>query len=281
MRKTVAAVNQKATKVADVDDLGTLRDAVALIAAGSFPIRQVVLVTATSWTSDKGSLHLFSKVADRWLLEEKDIPVMLGENGLGWGSGIHQSVSDPPQKVEGDSKAPAGVFRLGSAFGYDTDPPADTLMPYRCISENDYFVDDVQSDDYNQWMRLDGDTETPQQMWNSWEEMKRPDHLYELGAVVEHNAAPVVKGKGSANFPPRLASEGSANCRIVPPWRRRISPALFNGWIPSKIRALSKPLWINWNDCALIWNSAGRSDLRIATSFLPRLVRYGLDHPTL
>ena len=200
MRKSVAAVNQKATKVADVDDLGTLRDAVALITAGSFPIRQVVLVTATSWTSDKGSLHLFSKVADRWLLEERDIPVMLGENGLGWGSGIHHPVADPPQKVEGDSKAPAGVFRLGSAFGYDTDPPEGTSMPYRCISENDYFVDDVQSDDYNRWVRLDGNTETPQQMWNSWEEMKRPDHLYELGAVVEHNAAPVIKGKGSAIF---------------------------------------------------------------------------------
>lgn len=200
MRKSVAAVNQKATKVADVDALGTLRDAVASIAAGSFPIRQVVLVTATSWTSDKGSLHLFSKVADRWLLEEKDVPVMLGENGLGWGSGIHHPVADPPQKVEGDSKAPAGVFRLGHVFGYDTNPPADTSIPYRSITEDDYFVDDVQSDDYNRWVRLDGNSEIPQQMWNSWEEMKRPDHLYELGAVVEHNVAPVVKGKGSAIF---------------------------------------------------------------------------------
>lgn len=200
MRKTVAAIDKKTTAVTEGDDLDTLLDAVASIVAGSLPIQQAVLVMATSWTSDNGSLHLFSRAADRWLLEERDIPVMLGRNGLGWGSGIHHPVADPPQKVEGDSKAPAGVFRLGPAFGYDTEPPAGTLMPYRCISENDYYVDDVQSEDYNQWVRLGGNAGSPEQIWKSWEEMKRPDHLYELGVVVEHNAAPVVKGRGSAIF---------------------------------------------------------------------------------
>ena len=200
MRKTVAAVNQKTAAATDSDNLGTLRDAIASIVSCSSSIRQVVLVTATSWKSDEGSLHLFSKAADRWHLEERDIPVMLGENGLGWGSGIHRTISDPPQKAEGDSKAPAGIFRLGTAFGYDTEPPTGTLIPYRCITENDYFVDDAESEDYNRWIRLDGSTKTPRQMWNSWEDMKRPDHLYELGAVVEHNAAPVVKGRGSAIF---------------------------------------------------------------------------------
>ena len=181
-------------------DLDFLQHAVTSIAAGSLPIQQAVLVTATSWTSNAGKLCLFSKVEARWNPERGDTPVMLGENGMGWGSGIHHPVADPPQKVEGDSKAPAGVFRLGSAFGYDTYPPAGTSIPYRNITEDDYYVDDVESEDYNRWVRLDGNTETPQQMWNSWEEMKRPDHLYELGAVVEHNAAPVVKGRGSAIF---------------------------------------------------------------------------------
>ena len=200
MQKTVAAVNQKIAAATDSDNRSSLRDAIASIVSCSSLIRQVVLVTATSWKSDEGYLHLFSKAANRWRLEERDIPVMLGKNGLGWGSGIHRTISDPPQKAEGDSKAPAGVFRLGHAFGYDTEPPTSTLIPYRCITEDDYFVDDVQSDDYNRWVRLGGNTETPQQMWSSWEEMKRPDHLYELGAVVEHNAAPVVKGRGSAIF---------------------------------------------------------------------------------
>ena len=125
---------------------------------------------------------------------------MLGKNGLGWGCGIHHIVSAPPQKAEGDSKAPAGVFRLGPTFGYEPKPPAGTSLPYRRITDNDYYVDDVESEDYNQWVTLDGNAGTPQQIWNSWEEMKRSDHLYELGAVVQQNAAPVIKGKGSAIF---------------------------------------------------------------------------------
>ena len=200
MRKTVSAVNQKTTASTDSDNLGTLRDAIASIVSCSSSIRQVVLVTATSWTSDDGSLHLFSKAAERWCLEERHIPVMLGKNGLAWGSGIHRTISDPPQKAEGDSKAPAGVFRLGTAFGYDSKPPAGTSIPYRYITENDYYIDDVESEDYNRWVTLGGNEESPERRWNSWEEMKRPDHLYELGAVVEHNTAPVVKGKGSAIF---------------------------------------------------------------------------------
>lgn len=200
MRKTIAAVSQKTSAVTDSDNLGSLRETVASIIPGSLPIRQVVLVTATSWTSDGGKLHLFSKVEERWRPEAGNIPVMLGENGLGWGSGVHRTVNEPPQKTEGDSKAPAGVFRLGQAFGYEPKPPAGISISYRCITKNDYYVDDVGSQDYNRWVRLDGNAESPERRWNSWEEMKRPDHLYELGVVVEHNATPVVKGRGSAIF---------------------------------------------------------------------------------
>ena len=200
MRKKITEVNQKTATKKERVDFASLPDAVASIVTGSFPIRQVVLVTADSWMSDAGKLHQFSKVCDRWRLEERDLPVMLGKNGLGWGSGIHRSVSGPPQKAEGDSKAPAGVFRFGESFGYDSEPPAGASMPYRCITEYDYYVDDVESQDYNQWVTLDGNRKTPRQRWNSWEAMKRSDHRYELGAVIQHNAAPVVKGRGSAIF---------------------------------------------------------------------------------
>lgn len=181
-------------------NLDFLRDAVTSVTIGSLPIQQAVLITATSWTSDAGKLYLFSKVEGRWFPETGDIPVVLGINGMGWGSGIHHPVYALPQKVEGDSKAPAGVFRFGSAFGYDTNCPAGISIPYRSITEDDYYVDDVKSEDYNRWVRLGGSAESPERIWDSWEEMKRPDHLYELGVIVEHNAAPVEKDKGSAIF---------------------------------------------------------------------------------
>ena len=76
MQKTVAAVNHKTAAATDSDNRSSLRGAIASIVSCSSSIRQVVLVTATSWTSDEGSLHLFAKAADRWRLEERHIPVM-------------------------------------------------------------------------------------------------------------------------------------------------------------------------------------------------------------
>ena len=47
---------------------------------------------------------------------------MFGKNGLAWGKGIADNLDqrDGPVKHEGDGKAPAGIFKLGTAFGYDS-----------------------------------------------------------------------------------------------------------------------------------------------------------------
>ena len=65
-------------------------------------IRQVVLVTTNSWTSQAGTLHMFSRGENHWFPEREKVSVTIGENGLGWGNGIHQVINTPPQKVEGD-----------------------------------------------------------------------------------------------------------------------------------------------------------------------------------
>ena len=41
---------------------------------------------------------------------------------------------------------------------------------------------------------------TPKQHWASFERMRRDDHQYEYGMVVEHNTQPVTPGRGSAIF---------------------------------------------------------------------------------
>jgi L,D-peptidoglycan transpeptidase YkuD (ErfK/YbiS/YcfS/YnhG family) len=94
-------------------------------------------------------------------------------------------------KKEGDGKSPSGVFPLGIAFGYD--PSVVTKMPYRQATEDDFWVDDVYSEDYNKWVK--GEPRAA-----SWEKMRRDDNQYKYGVVIEYNMHPIEKGKGSAVF---------------------------------------------------------------------------------
>lgn len=163
--------------------------------------KQVVLVTTPSWDSTTGALTLFSKITGDWRKVSEEIPVTIGKNGLGWGLGVHVENKNGPQKREGDGKAPAGVFRLGTAFGYSPEIPSGISFPYRPVADRDYYVDDPTSKDYNRWVTLPpGSENTPERHWKSFERMQRDDHLYEYGIVVQHNATPIEPGKGSAIF---------------------------------------------------------------------------------
>jgi L,D-peptidoglycan transpeptidase YkuD (ErfK/YbiS/YcfS/YnhG family) len=95
------------------------------------------------------------------------------------------------KKLEGDGKSPSGIFPLGTAFGYA--PLITTKMPYRQASDDDFWVDDPNSQDYNKWIKGKPNAA-------SWERMKRDDDHYKYGIVIEYNMHPVVKGKGSAIF---------------------------------------------------------------------------------
>jgi L,D-peptidoglycan transpeptidase YkuD (ErfK/YbiS/YcfS/YnhG family) len=161
---------------------------------------QVVLVTTESWGSSNGKLQRFSRSESGWFPVGSEIPVVVGRNGLGWGDGLQAAVIDGPQKKEGDARAPAGVFRFGTTFGYGERPPKGFNMPYRHIGTKDYWVDDPLSPKYNQWVSLDDPSNDPRVLGESPEKMKRDDGLYEFGIVVQYNASPVVKGRGSAIF---------------------------------------------------------------------------------
>ena len=180
--------------------------------------QQVVLVQGPSWSSQRGTLQMFSRSQGKWLAVGREVEVNLGRGGLGWGKGLHEERTDGPQKVEGDGKAPAGIFVLGSAFGYSQAPPGRWKWPYRQITERDYWVSDPNSAQYNQLVSLPVDSsEDPRQLWTSYETMKRSDGLYEIGIVVDHNAAPVERKKGSAIFFHIWRSPGSptAGCTAM------------------------------------------------------------------
>ena len=83
-------------------------------------------------------------------------PVVVGKSGLAWGKGLSSvEQSEGPVKREGDGKAPAGVFKLGTAFGYDS--TADTKLPYLALTSTIECVDDSHSARYNEL--VDGATD--------------------------------------------------------------------------------------------------------------------------
>jgi D-alanyl-D-alanine dipeptidase len=69
-------------------------------------------------------------------------------------------------------------------------------MPYLSLAKSVECVDDTNSKFYNQI--VDRDQVAPD--WNSSEHMLRPDELYRLGLVINHNARPSQPGGGSCIF---------------------------------------------------------------------------------
>jgi L,D-peptidoglycan transpeptidase YkuD (ErfK/YbiS/YcfS/YnhG family) len=100
-----------------------------------------------------------------------------------------------PVKREGDDKAPAGIFRLGTAFGYSA-KPIFTRMPYLALSKRIVAVDDPRSRYYN---RLVDIATIKHPDWRSAENMILADQRYQWGVVVRHNEPPK-PGAGSCIF---------------------------------------------------------------------------------
>lgn len=182
--------------------------------------RQMLVVTTDGWDAVDGVLQRYDRGAmgGAWRPVGEDIPVVVGRNGLAWGKGLHEArgAEGEPVKQEGDGRAPAGVFRIGPAFGY---PPAEEVswirLPYIHSTESFRCVDDVESAHYNRVV----DSAAVEKDWTgSVERMRRDDHQYRLGAVVEHNwGARTRPGDGSCIFLHiwKGPGEGTAGCTAM------------------------------------------------------------------
>ena len=183
---------------------------------------QLLVVTTADWNDVQGTLQRYerSRSGGKWKPIGTAIPVVVGKNGLGWGSGIDLTdVGDlrlpgDPVKREGDGKAPAGIFQLGSAFGYASQEQPGWRMPYISLTPSVECVDDPSSKSYNRV--LDGST-VPRD-WNSSEHMRREDELYRWGIVVDHNSDPPRAGEGSCIFLHiwRGPGQGTVGCTAMP-----------------------------------------------------------------
>jgi L,D-peptidoglycan transpeptidase YkuD (ErfK/YbiS/YcfS/YnhG family) len=162
--------------------------------------RQALVVVAENWHAKSGVLRAFERTdaTSQWHQRGADIPVMLGKKGLAWGRGIASAETQPgPRKVEGDNKVPAGIFRLGPAFGYASARAARWIkLRYVQSTESMEAVDDPRSRYYNQ---LIDRSKTAHPDWHSSELMRRADDLYKWGIFVGHNPD-AVPGAGSCIF---------------------------------------------------------------------------------
>ena len=163
--------------------------------------RQLVLVTTDNWNVDHGLLRTFQrKGAGTWQEVGNAQAVTIGKAGSAWGLGLHAAQTDGPLKREGDNRSPAGVFRIGEAFGYAAH--ALTALPYRALSASDYCVDASDSPLYNRI--VDANIAGAAAVQGSTEPMRRDLHVdgdqrYRLGFVIEHNTQATAHG-GSCIF---------------------------------------------------------------------------------
>lgn len=180
---------------------------------------QLIVVTTSDWNAVDGRLQRYERATrrDAWRALGEPVAIVVGKTGLAWGIGVTptdkiRGASDPVKK-EGDGKAPAGVFALGTAFGFAPQPVAGSKLPYLSLTSSVECVDDTKSKFYNRV--VDRSTVAPD--WNSSEHMRNVD-LYRWGIVVDHNDQPAVPGGGSCIFLHiwRGAGQGTVGCTAMP-----------------------------------------------------------------
>jgi L,D-peptidoglycan transpeptidase YkuD (ErfK/YbiS/YcfS/YnhG family) len=205
---------------------------------------QLIVVTTPDWNAVDGRLQRYERATPkaRWRPVGPPFSIVVGKTGLAWGLGIVstdqvnlRAASDPVKK-EGDGKAPAGVFALGSAFGDAPQPLATSKMPYQPLTPSIECVDDMRSKYYNRL--VDRTTVVPD--WNSSEHMRSVGEAYRWGVVVEHNAGdkdrPPVPGGGSCIFLHIWsgAGHGTVGCTAMP--QQEVESLL--GWLDPARRPL-------------------------------------------
>ena len=159
---------------------------------------QVVVGLTASWQSSHLNVFLYEKDGRAWKLVGGPWKGRCGKKGLAWGRGLHPLPANAPRKAEGDWRAPAGVFRIGGAFGYDRAIKKHPKLFYRKVTSRDLWVEDPKSKHYNRHLVLDRE---PRSAWEKKAQMKQDDYPHSLKLFIAHNAPPrIVAGGGSAIF---------------------------------------------------------------------------------
>lgn len=193
----------------------------ALVQAVEKPLarsEQFILVITKNWDAVGGTLQRFKRSDTNWLTVGGNIHVVVGRNGLGRGRGLNSSdLQDGREKKEGDGKAPAGAFRLSSAFGYASRAEMKKIkLPYVQCTSTLECVDDPNSKHYNSVLDRKSVAKVD---WKSSEQMLMTNEQYRIGVVVDHNVEPSLAGGGSCIFLHiwKGNGEGTSGCTAMSP----------------------------------------------------------------
>lgn len=153
--------------------------------------RQLLLVRSANWVTSAARLQRYERTrGSSWRAVGEPLQVNVGRHGMAWGRGLQRPESGP-SKREGDGRTPAGIFRLGTLFGYADQAPtsASPNFSYVHIRAGTECVEDPRSPAYNSIIAS-----------SRMSPMLRADGVFRLGFVIEQNAPTVVPGAGSCVF---------------------------------------------------------------------------------
>lgn len=120
----------------------------------------------------------------------------VGRNGIG-------------KTCEGDGKTPSGTFSIGRAFGVNSSP--GTKINYTKVNNSHYWVDDSDSEYYNQFVS----TLDVTQDWSSAEHLIKYPTAYAYALHIKYNPENT-PGKGSAIFLHCISGTGTSGCVAIP-----------------------------------------------------------------
>lgn len=162
-------------------------------------IEQMVTVATPDPASATAKLSAWSRVDGKWHRDIGPVDAFIGADGIG-------------EAKEGVSRTPVGVFGLTEAFGIA--PNNGTRLPYFTVDEQDWWVSDVESPEYNKHFRCPpGDCPFNER---AGERLIAAGEVYNNVVVIDYNRDPVTPGAGSAFFLHVSAGKPTAGCVAIP-----------------------------------------------------------------
>lgn len=161
--------------------------------------QQAIVGIASNWDSSYVTLTFYERAkGGQWKQSGSSWKGRLGRSGLAWGRGLSPVPEGVRMKKEGDMRAPAGVFFVGGAWGYDSSIKKSPELSYVQVTSRDLWFEDVSSPYYNQYMRIPHEPSTTAE---KKAQMKQGDYAHSLKLFIAHNAYPNAKpGMGSSIF---------------------------------------------------------------------------------